>query len=71
MMELDNRHFAILGELGLPTDLSELSDEEAWSTVDEAVYDEMMLRCVNDAGDALNERDELCTDILSALADID
>lgn len=70
-MRLDGRHFAILSELGIPTDLSELSDDEAWLAADEAVYEEMMLRCVNAAGDALTERGELCADILSALADVD
>lgn len=70
-MKLDDRHFEVLIELGLPADLYELSDDEAWLAADEAVYEEMMLRCVNEAGDALTERGELCADILSALAEID
>lgn len=70
-MRLDERHHAILRELGLPTDLSELSSDEAWIAADEAVYDEMTARCVDETGDALTERGELCADILSALADIE
>lgn len=69
-MKLDERHFSVMRELGLPADLSQLTEDEAWYAADDAVYGEMVARCVNESGDGLTERGELCSDILQALAEV-
>lgn len=67
-MALTDRQIGLLEKLGLKTDLSNLTDEEYFA-MDDALYDEMMMRGVNDAGDGLNDYGELCRSVIVALPD--
>ena len=67
-MALTDRQIGLLEKLGLKTDLSNLTDEEHFA-MDDALYDEMMMRGVNDAGDGLNDYGELCRSVIVALPD--
>lgn len=67
-MALTDRQIGLLEKLGLKTDLSNLTDEEYFA-MDDALYDEMMMRGVNDAGDGLNDYGELCRSAIVALPD--
>ena len=67
-MALTAKHNAILEKLGLPTDFSELTDEQ-YNEIDDKVCDEMQRRGLNDEADGLNAHGELCIEILDALPD--
>ena len=67
-MALTEKHRKILEKLGLPTDFSDLTDDQ-YNEIDDKVCAEMQLHGLNDAGDGLNGHGELCVDILDALPD--
>lgn len=67
-MALSERHRQILDSLGLPTDLSHLSDEQYFA-IDDVLTSEYQLRGINDDGNGLNSYGEMCVDIIESLPD--
>lgn len=67
-MRLTKEQTDLLERMGLPTDFSDLTDEQYFA-IDDAVYEEMVMHGINDAGDGLNEHGELCRSIIVALPD--
>lgn len=67
-MALTKEQNDLLEQLGLPTDFSDLTDEQYFS-IDDALYDEMVTHGINNAGDGLNEHGEICRSVIVALHD--
>lgn len=65
---MDERQLGLLRELGLPTEFEGLGDDEMIA-IEDALSDEMRLHGINEAGDGLNERGELCRSVIVALPD--
>lgn len=59
---------SLLEKFGLPTDFSNLSDDQYFA-VDDKMTDELQTYGINDAGDGLNEYGELCLSVIESLPD--
>lgn len=67
-VSLTGEQMGLLEKLGLPTDFSNLSDDQYFE-IDDKVTEEMQLHGINDAGDGLNEYGELCRSVIVAMPD--
>ena len=68
MERLNEEQAALLSSMGLPFSFDKMTDDELMA-VEDALADEMRMNGLNDAGDGLNERGELCRSIIVAMPD--
>lgn len=69
-MALTEEHLKILCELGLPgPEQWPFMTDDQLIELEDALCDEFMTRCINETGDGLTERGEMCVDIIVALPD--
>jgi hypothetical protein len=66
METLNDRQTALLRAMGLPTSFDGMKDDGLMA-IEDALADEMQRHGLNDAGDGLNERGELCRSIIEAI----
>lgn len=67
-MALTDEQCALLRRFGLPTDISNLGDDEYFE-IDDAMSEELQLHGINETGDGLNAYGELCRSVIVALPD--
>lgn len=67
-MGLSEEQVGLLRRLGLPTDFSDLTDDE-WFAISDAMSEEMAMRGIDDAGEGLNDYGALCRSVICALPD--
>lgn len=66
METLNDKQTALLVSMGLPTSFDGL-DDDSLIDIEDALSNEMQRHGLNDAGDGLNERGELCRSIIEAI----
>ena len=67
-MALTDEQIELLQRFGLPTDFSNLDDDEYFA-IDDAMSEELQLRGINESGDGLNAYGELCRSVVVSLPD--
>lgn len=67
-MALTDRQIALLDRLNLPTDFSNLTDDQYFK-IDDVLSSEYQRHGINAAGNGLNDYGELCVSIITALPD--
>lgn len=65
---MDKEQIRLLKKMNLPTNFSNLTDEE-WFKIDEVMSHELQVHGVNEDGDGLNEYGELCQSVIESLPD--
>ena len=65
---LNEEQRALLSSMGLPLSFEKMTDD-VLMTIEDTLADEMQMHGLNEAGDGLNERGELCRSIIVAISD--
>ena len=66
---LTKKQAELLASLGFPNAVSTEMDDSQWFEIVDRLGDEIQLRCIDPTGSGINDRGELCRQILNAMAD--